>query len=137
VLACSERDRSMFRNRLSGSRWRAFVACSAAYALALNIILTGAFGAASANAKGGDQGAFETCLSHGGNPAAPIQPAEDNLHCVLCVTGVHTPVLPVPPSVTLAFTANPAVDVGPAEELAPPASARDPSKPTRGPPPAA
>jgi hypothetical protein len=126
----------MFRKRQLGRALHAIVACTVAYALALNIFLAGALGAQALAANGQDPGAFEICLSHNGNSdqESPAQPAADQLHCVLCVVGVQAPILPHLVRVTAVFEPAVAILLGCASDPRPLATAHDPGKPPRGPP---
>jgi hypothetical protein len=123
----------MFR-KIQGARgWRAIVACTVAYALALNIILAGVIGASAATE--GQLGTAEICLSHvNSNRGLPDRPAHDDSHCVLCLTDANAPVLPA--HVGIACTIAPAVALvlRPSQEGIPRAALRDPGKPPRGPP---
>ncbi len=126
----------MFRKRQVGRTWRAIVACAVAYALALNVILAGAFGARVLAAGGEEPGAFEICLGHNGDsdPGLPAQPINDKLHCVLCVTGAQAPVLPEDAVIAMTTVAATAIILGHDSDGRPPSNSRDPGKPPRGPP---
>jgi hypothetical protein len=124
----------MFRTRRR-STLRAVVACAAAYALALNMILAGVFGASALLGDGFGLRTAEICLSHSGSDdGSPAQPAGNDSHCILCVAGIGAPVL-----TEHATIAKPIVAVTVivskhrnAAILSP--VVRDPSKPPRGPP---
>jgi hypothetical protein len=124
----------MLRSWQRGRTWRAVVACAAAYALALNIILAGVLGASALGDPA--RGAFEICLSHdgGSDQGAPVNSGGGQLHCVLCLTGAQVPVLPAQASVVVASTAYATTPVSHRSDDRPPAAARDPAKPPTGPP---
>jgi hypothetical protein len=124
----------MFRARRC-STLRAIVACTAAYVLALNVILAGVLGASALTSNNAGLGNPPICLSHSGSDeGAPTQPASSDSHCILCLAGLDAPVLTeratiaepiVAAGVIVAKHHDPAI-------LSP--VARDPSKPPTGPP---
>jgi hypothetical protein len=125
----------MFRRGQKSWTWRAIVAGAAAYALAFNVILAGALDGPIASTNG-DPGGFEICLGHSGasDQQSPELPDAGKLHCVLCVSGAHAPVVPEGAFVAVAFGAGATIVVERVDDASPPTAPRDPGKPPRGPP---
>ena len=125
----------MFHRAQKGWTWRAIVASAAAYSLALNLIVAGVLGGRISVAGAASDG-FEICLGHSGtsDQRSPELPDAGKLHCVLCITSAHAPVMPEGASVAVALGASAIIAAERVDDanLAP--APRDPGKPPRGPP---
>jgi hypothetical protein len=124
----------MFRTRRC-STLRAVVACTAAYVLALNMILAGVLGASALISDESGLGTAQICLGHrGSDEGSPTQPASNDPHCILCLAGIDAPVLIEQATIAEPIVAALAMVLKHRDPAILSPVARDPSKPPIGPP---
>jgi hypothetical protein len=112
------------------------IGCAAAYALLINLSLTGLLGAQNAQAEIHGDPAFELCLT--GDNLAPAGDGNAGhaakIHCVLCVTGGQLAAMPAPATAAIVEQAVTPAPQPPVYDRIAPVSVDHRSTSPRGPP---